>query len=253
MRQHGSLLLLFARHTQWKVLLLLALGAAAEGGVIALGPDPQTVSLSEFLAHCLNWMGPLALLLFCLLSALLLTATLGRGKDRPGYTLLRLPVAPSRLILWQGVYNTLAYLLFWAVQALMLVGACWHYARQGGNVGPQSFYLAVWESPFFHGFLPVHLPLGWVQLPVVALGLGMAGASFTSGLHRGRWNWPFLALVVAVLILFFSTSHLLLILVGLILTFAAFFDPWWVQRAEEASLAAPPPAPGGEDQIGGAP
>lgn len=80
-------------------------------------------------------------LAFLLLSALLLLATTGWGARCPGYTLARLPLSPGWVVFWQGVYNTLVYLLFWGVQALVLVGIGWYYGRQGGFLGTQTLYV----------------------------------------------------------------------------------------------------------------
>ena len=133
-------------------------------------------------------------LAFLLLSALLLLATTGRGARRPGYTLARLPLSPGWVVFWQGVYNTLVYLLFWGVQALVLVGIGWYYGRQGGFLGTQTLYVTVWELDLFHFFLPLDLPGRWVSNAALAAGLGFTAALFTEGLHRGRKNFTFFVL-----------------------------------------------------------
>ena len=98
------------------------------------------------------------------------------------------------MVFWQGVYNTLVYLLFWGVQALVLVGIGWYYGRQGGFLGTQTLYVTVWELDLFHFFLPLDLPGRWVSNAALAAGLGFTAALFTEGLHRGRKNFTFFVL-----------------------------------------------------------
>lgn len=129
MRPHRALFHLVLRHTVWKVLLLLLLLAAAQwSAFLCLSPDPASIGLADAFSLSGGALAGLLALAFLLLSALLLLATTGRGARRPGYTLARLPLSPGWVVFWQGVYNTLVYLLFWGVQALVLVGIGWYYA-----------------------------------------------------------------------------------------------------------------------------
>lgn len=161
MRPHRALFHLVLRHTVWKVLLLLLLLAAAQwSAFLCLSPDPASIGLADAFSLSGGALAGLLALAFLLLSALLLLATTGRGARRPGYTLARLPLSPGWVVFWQGVYNTLVYLLFWGVQALVLVGIGWYYGRQGGFLGTQTLYVTVWELDLFHFFLPWTCPAG---------------------------------------------------------------------------------------------
>ena len=159
MRPHRALFHLVLRHTVWKVLLLLLLLAAAQwSAFLCLSPDPASIGLADAFSLSGGALAGLLALAFLLLSALLLLATTGWGARCPGYTLARLPLSPGWVVFWQGVYNTLVYLLFWGVQALVLVGIGWYYGRQGGFLGTQTLYVTVWELDLFHFFLPLDLP-----------------------------------------------------------------------------------------------
>ena len=161
MRPHRALFHLVLRHTVWKVLLLLLLLAAAQwSAFLCLSPDPASIGLADAFSLSGGALAGLLALAFLLLSALLLLATTGWGARCPGYTLARLPLSPGWVVFWQGVYNTLVYLLFWGVQALVLVGIGWYYGRQGGFLGTQTLYVTVWELDLFHFFLPLDLPAG---------------------------------------------------------------------------------------------
>ena len=150
MRPHRALFHLVLRHTVWKVLLLLLLLAAAQwSAFLCLSPDPASIGLADAFSLSGGALAGLLALAFLLLSALLLLATTGRGARRPGYTLARLPLSPGWVVFWQGVYNTLVYLLFWGVQALVLVGIGWYYGRQGGFLGTQTLYVTGKEIRVF--------------------------------------------------------------------------------------------------------
>lgn len=118
---------------------------------------------------------------FLLLCALLLTATLGWGRGGPDLTLARLPLGRGTRVLCQGVCNTLLFLLFWAAEALVLVGLAGSFARNGGFLGPQTLFVTGWAVPLLHTFLPVGEPLRWVGNLVLAAGLGFTGRCR----HRG--------------------------------------------------------------------
>lgn len=185
MRPFVALFCLFLRHTFWKVLLLLAALGAAEWAIFRFQPFPPTVNTLvdayREVATPLGWVVAVAFLLLC---ALLLTATLGWGRGRPDLTLARLPLGRGTRVLCQGVCNTLLFLLFWAAEALVLVGLAGSFARNGGFLGPQTLFVTGWAVPLLHTFLPVGEPLRWVGNLVLAAGLGFTAAAGTEALRR---------------------------------------------------------------------
>lgn len=146
MRQHRSLFLLFLRHSFWRVLL--ALCGAAEWLVFFFRAS-KAASLYDALSGCSALCLTLFLLCFAAVSALLLWATVGWGKNQPRYTMTRLSLSTGWVLVWQGVYNTLIYLLFWWVQALILVGLRWFYGWQGGLSGAQHPLSHLVAAPLF--------------------------------------------------------------------------------------------------------
>ena len=142
MRPFVALFCLFLRHTFWKVLLLLAALGAVEWAIFRFQPFPPTVNTLvdayREVATPLGWVVAVAFLLLC---ALLLTATLGWGRGRPDLTLARLPLGRGTRVLCQGVCNTLLFLLFWAAEALVLVGLAGSFAHNGGFLGPQTLFV----------------------------------------------------------------------------------------------------------------
>ena len=164
MRPFVALFCLFLRHTFWKVLCCWPPWGAAEWAIFRFQPFPP---YGEHPGGRLWggghpsgvgwWRWP-----FLLLCALLLTATLGWAG---GGQISPWPASP-----WgggpgsscQGVCNTLLFLLFWAAEALVLVGLAGSFARNGGFLGPQTLFVTGWAVPLLHTFLPVGEPLRWV-------------------------------------------------------------------------------------------
>lgn len=195
MKQYFSLFLLFLRHSAWKVLLLAAAMAAVQMGLFwGLTPDPAAHSLEACLAACRTPLAIAVLLGFALLSALLLTDG-AKGKHRLSYTLDRLAISPKAVLGCQAIYNILAYLLFWAVQVLTILGLFWLYQQQGGYVGPQTLYLVTWQDELVHSFLPMEELLRWLRNLVLIVGLAVTVACSAAQLRQKNKPIAFGALV----------------------------------------------------------
>lgn len=195
MKQYFSLFLLFLRHSAWKVLLLAAAMAAVQMGLFwGLTPDPAAHSLEACLAACRTPLAIAVLLGFALLSALLLTDG-AKGKHRLSYTLDRLAVSPRAVLGCQAIYNILAYLLFWAVQVLTILGLFWLYQQQGGYVGPQTLYLVTWQDELVHSFLPMEELIRWLRNLVLIVGLAVTVACSAAQLRQKNKPIAFGALV----------------------------------------------------------
>ncbi|MBR2491465.1 MAG: hypothetical protein IKB65_08300 [Ruminiclostridium sp.] len=185
MKQHKTLFLLFLRHTAWKVLLILAGSAVIQAALFRfLMPDPTRYSLETVLQNTESWLWWVVLLTFAVMVGLLLSASTVRGKGRTDYLLDRLAVPPGEVILCQGICNTLAILLFWAVEALVLLGLCRMYGAMGGFLGPQTIFLATWQNDLLHSFLPMEEVSRWVRNLCWCLGVGFAAAAGSAQLRR---------------------------------------------------------------------
>lgn len=141
-------------------------------------------------------------------AALLLTAQLCRvgceSGGKLGYTLRRLPLPEKQYFLWQGVGNTLFYLLLWGVQALTALGLGMYYLRTvpAEAVNHQTLFLAFSRSDFLHTLLPMG---DWYCLAVtllLAVTLGLCTAAVPFWQRRGRFGGELLAAVAAALFLF---------------------------------------------------
>ena len=183
--KHKSLFQLFLRHTAWKVLLILLASAALQGVLFWLGmPDPTENSLEVVLVPMESRLWWVILLTFAVVVGLLLSASTVRGKGRTDYLLDRLAIPPKEVILCQGICNSLAVLLFWAAEALILLGLCWLYGVMGGFLGPQTIFLATWQNDLLHSFLPMEEVSRWARNLLWSLGVGFAAAAGSAQLRR---------------------------------------------------------------------
>ena len=174
MKKHSSVFMLMARSTIYRVLGLLIVVAVAEAGLFWLrlqqGIIDGNFSLEAIISESrLSWA--------CAAFFLFVNVILSWGSYTISdtYTAARLSVSGKAVYLWQCVYNTLCYLLFWMVQILIGIGLCRVYEAMAPAefVSNQTVFLAFYRSNFLHSFLPFEDTWVWVRniLLVVALGI----------------------------------------------------------------------------------
>lgn len=197
MKPYASVLALAARGVVWKLLGILAAVTAAQGALFAhylstrpAGPvDPaanyelylQSESFfePEFMLEEGHFIVPAAvgLVLLCLAMAY---HGCERGKGHSQYTLSRLRVGQTPLLLlWSGCY-ALCLLVFWGAQAGMLLGLVRLLMARGGNGDTQTLFLTCWRDPYLHSLLPLQ---DWPRLVcnvllLLALALSLSCFSF---------------------------------------------------------------------------
>jgi len=185
MKRHKTLFLLFLRHTAWKVLLVLAGSAVIQAALFRfLIPAPARNSLESCLGSVETHLWVVVLLTFAVIVGLLLGATTGRGKGRTDYLLGRLAIPPREVILCQGISNSLTILLFWAAEALVLLGLCRMYGAMGGHLGPQTIFLATWQNDLLHSFLPTEEVSRWVRNLIWCVAVGFTAAAGSAQLRQ---------------------------------------------------------------------
>lgn len=197
MKKHLSVFMLMARSTVYKIIVLLAVMAAVEGGLFWLalsrGPTSSGFSLERVVQDGrMVWVFGICFLL--------LTVLLSRACRRisGSYTALRLSVSGGWVAFWQSVYNVLCYLLFWAVQILIAVVLCRLYTARAPAeyVTGQTVFLAFYRSKFLHSLLPFEDAVFWVRNLVMALALGVCAARRPGRADRGIWGHIVLIAVV---------------------------------------------------------
>lgn len=82
---------------------------------------------------------------------LLLASCFGAGS-RYGYTLRRLQIPETRVLLWSGVCNAFCFACVWCVQLMASVGAAaLHAADARYAEGAQGIFVDFYRSEFLHG------------------------------------------------------------------------------------------------------
>lgn len=191
-----SVFMLMARSTIYRILGLLIVLGAAEGGLFVLTLKNGTVwestqpsvSLEGLLEQSkISWV---CCGIFLLITALLMSSTGYGTKGKQVYTLMRLSVSRKKVYLIQSLYNMVCYGLFWAVQVLVLIGICHIYTKMAPAelVTGQTIFLAFYRSGFLHSFLPFEDVLVWVRNLLLVVSLSFAAARFPKENGRFRKN-----------------------------------------------------------------
>ena len=174
MKKHSSVFMLMARSTIYRVIGLLVVMAVTEAGLFWLrlqqGAIDGNFSLEAIISESrLTWA--------CAAVFLFVNVILSWGSYTisNAYTAARLSVSGRAVYLWQCLYNTLCYLLFWMVQILIAIGLCRMYEvlAPAELVSNQTVFLAFYRSKFLHSFLPFEDTWVWIRniLLIVALGI----------------------------------------------------------------------------------
>ena len=135
------------------------------------------------------------------LMTFLLSFALRDKGGRQNYFLHRLSVVPSSVGLCQGLYNSLCFLLLFAVEAMSLLGGVfWHKLLNPTLYNHQSLMLSCYHFSMLHTFLPLSDWLGWVVLGLLILGLGFTSAAMSVANRRGKRSILPLLMLGAVLL-----------------------------------------------------
>lgn len=125
---------------------------------------------------------------------LLLASCFGAGS-RYGYTLRRLQIPETRVLLWSGVCNALCFACVWCVQLMASVGtAALHAADARYAEGTQGIFVDFYRSEFLHGLLPLadRVSVGAERgVRVGARGIDRIHAAGAAAEERpgGGWRW----------------------------------------------------------------
>lgn len=204
MRQHTAYLMLLARSSFYKIIALLAAMAAVETGLFlrCFHHTETGVGAELFIDHShIVWV--LAVALVAMTVFLCLPGCEFGSKS--SYTLRRLGLSDHARYFWQAGYNTLCFLLLWAVQVALCWGMCVYYTTHFPAVAVtnQTIYLAFYRSNLLHSLLPLSDVSRWIRNALLVPALGFAAAHFPrTQQQKGRPGITILALVVVTLITF---------------------------------------------------
>lgn len=198
MRKHLSVWMTAARGIAGPLALILLVMAAAEGVLLwSAYPDYEATSLYFLLSDCpLVW--PFRAALVLLAAACCLHGS-GLGGSAVGNTLGRLRVSELTAFLLWGLCYAMAFVILWAVQAGILLGAGWYFTAHAAPsaASAQTVLLASWQVPFFHAVLPLDQWTGYVRMACLSLGLGTGCAAWSFWRRRTANGYaaPFLVIL----------------------------------------------------------
>ncbi len=232
MRKHLSVWMTAARGIAGPLALILLVMAAAEGILLwSAYPDYEATSLYFLLSDCpLVW--PFRAALVLLAAACCLHGS-SLGGSAVGNTLGRLRVSELTAFLLWGLCYAMAFVILWAVQAGILLGAGWYFTAHAAlsAASAQTVLLASWQVPFFHAVLPLDQWTGYVRMACLSLGLGTGCAAWSFWRRRTANGYaaPFLVILWVVTITFDPTDlsmDLFLILAALVTAGVSIYLVW---------------------------
>lgn len=232
MRKHLSVWMTAARGIAGPLALILLVMAATEGILLwSAYPDYEATGLYFLLSDCpLVW--PFRAALVLLAAACCLHGS-GLGGSAVGNTLGRLRVSELTAFLLWGLCYAMAFVILWAVQAGILLGAGWYFTAHAAPsaASAQTVLLASWQVPFFHAVLPLDQWTGYVRMACLSLGLGTGCAAWSFWRRRTANGYaaPFLVILWVVTITFDPTDlsmDLFLILAALVTAGVSIYLVW---------------------------
>ncbi len=232
MRKHLSVWMTAARGIAGPLALILLVMAAAEGVLLwSAYPDYEATGLYFLLSDCpLVW--PFRAALVLLAAACCLHGS-SLGGSAVGNTLGRLRVSELTAFLLWGLCYAMAFVILWAVQAGILLGAGWYFTAHAAPsaASAQTVLLASWQVPFFHAVLPLDQWTGYVRMACLSLGLGTGCAAWSFWRRRTANGYaaPFLVILWVVTITFDPTDlsmDLFLILAALVTAGVSIYLVW---------------------------
>ncbi|WP_186566127.1 hypothetical protein [Lawsonibacter celer] len=207
MKRHGSVLMLAARGSLGKALLVCAATAAAELGLFwaalgraaeraaelaALPPEEAAYRQMEnawsleqvFTDSRISWVFALGLLALC---AILCLNGGGLSGGRTGYTLRRLRVREQTVGVWFAVYGAAVLVIYWAFQTgwALLLCRLYLYRADPAQVNAQTVFLAFYRQAYLHSLLPLAEASRWVRNLALFAGLGTTCACCAAQLRHG--------------------------------------------------------------------
>lgn len=201
MKKQLSVFMLIVRYSVYPVLTVLGAMVLVQVGMFyCLGAGESTLSdaLSEIPVM------PVVCSALVVLSIILCRALCDKG-GRLNNLVLRLGTSEKLIYLWQAVYNTMVFGLFFMAEALTLLLLSFLYASANpGTVEPIDLLVTAYRNPMFHTFFPLENFIGWFGNGVLILGLGVCCAAFPMRQRHRKLSmstWFMVAAVIGYLFL----------------------------------------------------
>jgi len=180
-----------AKNLLWKLLVVLALMAAAElwmfRSTMPGGPITDGLPFGKWLADS---GAPLIFgIAFVLVTVLMSINGCDFSGGKLRYTLQRLPQSEAAVTTIWAVFNLGVYVILWAVElAVVLVCWSWYLAAQAGHTAPQlELLVACYSTDYFlHGLFPLANGFRWIKTIMGILCLSVGAAHFGFRQRRGK-------------------------------------------------------------------
>jgi len=201
MRQHRSIWMLLARSTFRWVLVIALLLALAQGVLFwramerawddareaeewfeeRSGHDRPAEPQDFIWSMETVWNNSRASAAFGVAAVLTAAVLVAFGSERNvkvSYTFRRLSVSEKSVFVWQAIYNTLCFLLLWALEVFIALALCkWYVVQVGAEaVSHQATFLAFHRNQFLHNLMPLEDVACWVRNGLLCLSLGVIAA-----------------------------------------------------------------------------
>lgn len=187
MKKHLSVFGLFCRSTLFRLLVVSAAAVAAE---ICLFVKSVRQHPSFGLEMALDDSGVMwVLCLWYVLFVAILCIPGSDFKSRSGYTFRRLRISEKWVFVWQSVYNTLGFVMLWAIQIIAAYAICMIYM----NIAPAEFlseqtvFIAFYRSNLLHSILPLEETTKWAVNIIIIVSSGVSTAYFPFANRRGNF------------------------------------------------------------------
>ena len=209
MKKYLSVIGLFAQSSIYKILSIILLMILAETGLFAYAyiPAMSSEGIGRFEHYIDRSHIELCLAAAFIVITIVLCLQGTEFSSKVGYTLRRLSVSEKAVFFCQAIFNTISYLILWAVQVGILYAfSLWYTTKTPTEfVNNQSIFLSSYRSEFFHTILPLSEVMLWIRNILLFISLGFASAEFPY-IQRRRKHSPFIVPLSIFMLLFFVTG-----------------------------------------------
>ncbi len=209
MKKYLSVFGLFAQSSIYKILGIILLMILAETGLFAYAyiPAMSSEGIGRFEHYIDRSHIELCLAAAFIVITIVLCLQGTEFSSKVGYTLRRLSVSEKAVFFCQAIFNTISYLILWAVQVGILYAfSLWYTTKTPTEfVNNQSIFLSSYRSEFFHTILPLSEVMLWIRNILLFISLGFASAEFPY-IQRRRKHSLFIVPLSIFMLLFFITG-----------------------------------------------
>ena len=211
MKKHLSVISLASRSVVYKLLLIIALTAAAEvimfmstfGSIAAA----HSYGYGEITFYDIVFRSKLYFVCaagFVLLCAACCFAGCELKGSRISYTYCRLRIGEVTVLAWQSGVNSLCFLTYWASQAAIAILLWVIYVNSGSAASIIAQTPLVWfyNSEYLHSLLPIEDYMRLARNIVICLSLGFCSAAISFRQRRGKRAWGIFILAIVTLFSF---------------------------------------------------